>query len=100
MPRSVLRSARTRTPSTWKRCSDIKGRTANDCRASGDRLAKDVLGRQLAVSERIALDAALLALLSGGSHGLADTERHEGHITGMMIGDIVKTLHREHRPWL
>ena len=62
-----------------------------------DRLAIDVLGREHAIPERIALDAALLPLFATGSHGLADAERHKGCVGSMMVSHLVETLHRKPR---
>ena len=61
-------------------------------RSGRDRLAIDVLGREHAVPEGIALDAALFSLFAAGSHGFADAKGHEGHLAGMMVGDLVETL--------
>src|SRR5215468_10973825 len=55
-----------------------------------NRLAVDVLGGELAVLKRVALDALLLALLAGIAHRLADAEGHEGDVGQMVIGDVVK----------
>src|SRR3954451_1346267 len=58
-------------------------------------LAIDVLSREPAVRKTVALDAELFALLAGLPHRLADAERHEADVAGVMIGDVVKTLCRE-----
>src|SRR4051794_5148491 len=96
MARSALSSARTRAPSNGSLLSIIE--IASPFVPSGrDRFAKDVLGRELAIPERIALDTALFAHFAGRPHRLADAERHEGQLTGVVIGHLMEALRREQR---
>src|SRR5258708_39821756 len=57
-------------------CAAICRRQEKDapCRTASDRLAIDIFGREPAVPERVALDAALLPLLAAVTHSLADAE--------------------------
>src|SRR5437868_3693318 len=62
-----------------------------------NRLAVDILGRELAVFERVALDALLFALLTGVADGFADAEGHEGDVRQMVVDDVVEAARREER---
>jgi len=54
------------------------------------------LGGEQAVAKGIAFDAALLPRLATVAHRLADAERHEGGVIGVVVDHLVETL-REKR---
>src|SRR5882672_2310032 len=77
MPRSVVRSRRTRAPSNGRRLSGMK-RSCCHQKSGCDRLAIDVLGRELFIPESIALElGSVIDYQMRTGTALVDTDTNE-----------------------